>query len=131
VIGRGTYDAVLAFEAWPYAGKRVVVMTHRPGSPRAAETFTTLPPAELVAELSRAGARRIYVDGGQVIRQFLAVDLIDDLTISIVPVVLGDGFRLFAGGEGGHALELEGLDRWPNGLAQLRYRARREPGVGR
>ena len=122
VIGRGTYDTVLGFGEWPYPGKRVVVMTHRPGAARHGERFTGAPLDEVVAEVSRAGARRIYVDGGNVIRQFLAARLIDDLTISVVPIVLGGGIRLFAGDEGEHALVLEGSESWSNGLVQLRYR---------
>lgn len=120
VMGRGTYDSVLGFEDWPYAGKRVIVMTHRPAAPQRGETFTSATPAELLAEL--ADARRIYVDGGNVIRQFLSANLIDDLTLSIVPIVLGDGVRLFAGGEGEHTLALESSQAWPTGLVQLRYR---------
>jgi dihydrofolate reductase len=122
VVGRGTYDTVLGFGEWPYHGKRVVVMTHRPGVADHDERFTSEPPHEVVAGLSRDGARRIYVDGGNVIRQFLAAGLIDDLTISVVPIVLGAGIRLFAGDEGEHALVLDSSESWPNGLVQLRYR---------
>lgn len=122
VVGRGTYDTVLGFAEWPYDGKRVVVMTHRPGVAGHGERFTTAPPHEVVAELSHGGARRIYIDGGHVIRQFLAARLIDDLTISLAPVVLGAGIRLFTGDEGEHALVLDSSESWPNGLVQLRYR---------
>jgi dihydrofolate reductase len=120
VMGRATYDTMLGFGDWPYAGKRVIVLTHRPATPRHDETFTSAKPLELLARLR--DARRIYVDGGAVIRQFLAASLIDDLTLSIVPIVLGDGLRLFAGGEGEHALALDSTQAWPTGLVQLRYR---------
>jgi dihydrofolate reductase len=125
VIGRATYDTMLGFGDWPYAGKRVIVLTHRPTAPRRDETFLSATPAELLAQLP--DARRIYVDGGDVIRQFLAADLIDDLTLSIVPIVLGDGLRLFAGGEGEHTLALESSQAWPTGLVQLRYRVPARP----
>ncbi|HEX2686577.1 MAG TPA: dihydrofolate reductase family protein [Kofleriaceae bacterium] len=120
VMGRATYDTVLGFGDWPFAGKRVIVMTHRPAAPRRDETFASATPIELLAQLGNA--QRIYVDGGNVIRQFLSAHLIDDVTLSIVPIVLGDGVRLFVGGEGEHALALESSQAWPTGLVQLRYR---------
>ncbi len=120
VLGRGTYDTALGFADWPYAGKRVIVMTHRPATPRRDETFTSATPVELVAGLG--DTRRVYVDGGNVIRQFLTAKLIDDLTLSIVPILLGDGIRLFTGGEGEHVLALESSQAWPTGVVQLRYR---------
>ena len=95
VVGRGTYDVVLGFSSWPYVGKRVVVLTHRPAAPRHGEEFFEGDPAALVGRLARDGARRVYVDGGAVISQFLAAGLVDDLTINVVPIVLGEGLRLF------------------------------------
>ena len=120
VIGRGTYDTACGFAEWPYAGKQVVVMTHRPGTSRHGERYAAGTPAEVLAGTR---ATRVYVDGGNVIRQFVAAGLIDDVTISVVPVVLGAGIRLFAGGEGEHAWALAGTQSWPSGLVQLRYRA--------
>jgi dihydrofolate reductase len=123
VVGRGTYDTVQSFPEWPYGTKPVIVLTHRPAEPRHGEELFAGPVTELVAKL--AGATRVYVDGGDVIRQFFAADLIDDLVISVIPIVLGDGLRLFPGGEGEHRLALEGQRTWPSGLAQLRYRVAR------
>lgn len=123
VIGRGTYDVVLGFGAWPYEGKRVVVLTHRPGESRHGEEFFAGPVSDVAAQLAREGAQRVYVDGGVVVQQFLAAKLIDDLTISVIPVLLGDGIPLFAKSEA--SLELAGVESWSSGLVQLRYRVRR------
>lgn len=120
VIGRGTYDTVRGFPDWPYGGKRVVVLTGRPGESLHGEVFFTGPVTDLAAHLDEAS--RVYVDGGNVIRQFLAAGLITDITLSIVPVVLGGGIRLFDGGEGEHRLELCGQHTWPSGLVQMEYR---------
>lgn len=122
VTGRGTYDIVLGFPTWPYPGKRVIVLTHRPSESRHGEEFFSGPVEELVRHLSAQGVQRVYVDGGVVIQQFLAAGLIDDLTISIIPVVLGDGIRLFANGLPERALVLEGTETFSTGLVQLRYR---------
>jgi dihydrofolate reductase len=125
VVGRGTYDTVLGFADYPYAGKRVIVMTHRPVELRpGAEAFAGTA-RELVARLG--DAKHVYVDGGNVIAQFFAANLIDDVTLSIVPIVLGGGIRLFAGGEGEHRLELVGRQSWPSGLVQQRYRVIASP----
>lgn len=121
VLGRKTYDTVLGFDAWPYAGKRCVVLTHRPPTSSHGEEFFAGEPAALVERLAREGARRVYVDGGEVIAQFLAARLVDDLTLSVIPIVLGGGRRLFAGGEPECRLTLEECRSWPTGLAQLRY----------
>jgi dihydrofolate reductase len=122
VMGRRTYDTVLGFDAWPYLGKRVIVMTHRPLVSRHGEEAFDGSAEALVHRLAAEHARRLYIDGGVVIRQFLAAGLVDDLTISIIPIVLGAGIPLFGGTE--HGLTLEGVERFESGLVQLRYRCR-------
>lgn len=97
VMGRSTYDTVLGFGVgWPYE-LPVVVLTNRPlDAPDGADVRTTSGPvAEVVATLAAEGVTSAYVDGGDVIQQFLAADLLDDLTITVVPVLLGAGIRLF------------------------------------
>ena len=59
------------------------------------------------------------------IRQFFAADLIEDVVLSVIPIVLGGGIRLFPGGEGEHRLDLESQRSWPSGMVQVRYRVRR------
>src|SRR5512143_924440 len=92
VIGRRTHDFVRAMLAgglaWPYEGKRTIVMTHHPLPAIHGERAFAGEPAALVAALEREGARHLYVDGGQVIRAFLAAGLLDDLTITIVPALV-------------------------------------------
>ncbi len=124
VVGRGTYDAVLGFPAWPYAGKRVVVLTHRPPAPRHGETFAFGAPEEIVASLGAAGARRLYVDGGATVSSFLRAGLLDDLTVSVIPVVLGEGIRLFQPPLPERALALGEARAFPSGLVRLRYDCR-------
>jgi dihydrofolate reductase len=120
VIGRGTYDTVLGFSDWPYGDKRVIVLTRRPVELRPRVEVFAGDVRELVPRLG--GAQRVYIDGGDVIRQCFAAGLVDDVTLSIVPIVLGGGIRLFSGGEGEHRLALDGQQHWPSGLVQMRYR---------
>ncbi len=121
VVGRRTYDAVLAFPEWPYAGTRVVVLTHRPPAPRGDETFASGTPGEVIEALTAAGARRVYVDGGATVSSFLRAGLVDDLTLSVIPVLLGEGIRLFQPPLAERALALRDARSFPSGLVRLRY----------
>jgi dihydrofolate reductase len=126
IMGRNTYDTALGFDAWPYTGKRVIVLTHRDIEPRHGEEPRACGDLnQLVDELANAGVHRVYIDGGNVIRQFLAAGLVDDLTLSIIPSVLGGGRPLFGELGAELVLHLESTQSWPSGLAQLRYRAKR------
>lgn len=123
VMGRNTHDTVLGFGQWPYVGKRCVVLTNRPAAAREGVEFFAGEPGPLLDRLAQEGVRRVYVDGGVVIRQFLAAGLVDELTLSLIPIVLGSGIRLFTGGEPELGLTLVECRSWPTGLVQLRYRA--------
>ena len=114
---------MLGFSSWPYGDKPCVVFTHRP--PPAAphrERFHAGAPGPLLAELHEAGVRRVYVDGGALIRSFLREKLIDDITLSIIPVVLGDGIPpVRRRGIPERRLRLAGSQAFASGLVQLRY----------
>jgi dihydrofolate reductase len=123
VIGRKTYDVVLAFEKWPYEDKRCIVVTHAvptgAATPKHGETFHSGPLEVLLDRLAGEGVRRIYVDGGALIRSFLGADLVDDVTLSVIPVLLGAGIPLFGGVE--RRMTLASSRSFPSGLVQLCY----------
>lgn len=121
VIGRNTYETALTFADWPYAGKRCVVLTHRETPSVHGEQFFAGEPAALVEQLGLSGAQRLYVDGGAVIREFLTENLIDDLTLSIVPVLLGSGIALFGADVPEQRLRLASHKAYDSGLVQLCY----------
>ena len=121
VIGRGTYDTVLGFPAWPYGDKRVIVCTSRAASPAHGEELWPGKPRALAERLEREGVRRVYLDGGALIRAFLREDLVDELTVSVVPLVLGAGRPLFESGLPELPLRLLEAKSFPSGLVQLRY----------
>lgn len=126
VMGRNTFEQVLSFDAWPYGSTPVVVMSHRdialpPGLPPCV-TATKETPAALVARLSEHGVRKIYVDGGLTIQGFLAAGLIDDITITVIPVLLGSGRRLFGSLPADVRLAHEGTTAFQFGFVQSRYR---------
>jgi dihydrofolate reductase len=121
VIGRNTYETALAFPEWPYAGKRCIVLTHRETPSVHGEQFFAGEPEALLEQLALAGAQRLYVDGGAVIRAFLAGNLIDDMTLSVVPTLLGRGISLFGQEVPEQRLSLETCKAYESGLVQLCY----------
>ncbi len=125
VIGRATYDTVLAFPAWPYEGKRVVVLTHRPLQPVRGETTHAGALKPLFARLAAEGAKCIYLDGGVAVRQGLDEDLVDELTISFVPRTLGAGRPLLGGAASLKAWKLLSSRALPNGIVQSKYERER------
>jgi dihydrofolate reductase len=125
VIGRKTYETVLAFETWPYAEKRVFVLSTRPlapAPPDAVVEHMSGDPAEIVSQLETRGIKHVYVDGGITIQGFLQAGLIQRLIITRVPVLIGDGVSLF--GPLPHDVRLEHVATrdYPSGLVQTEYR---------
>lgn len=122
VMGRRTFDVVKGFSPWPFDGKRVVVMSRSAVAVRDGVEATTETPAALLERLGREGLERVYVDGGGLIRSFLHAGLIDELIVTIIPVLLGAGLPLFGHEKPERILKLEGQQAWATGVAQLHYR---------
>jgi dihydrofolate reductase len=102
VLGRNTFELVLTFDAWPYSGKKVVVLSSRPNA---------IPP-HLADD----------VDGGKTIQGFLDAGLIEELTITRVPILIGTGVPLF--GPPNHDVRLTHIAtrQFENGFVQSKYR---------
>ena len=99
VMGRNTFEQVLTFGEWPYGDTPVVVMSHRasPLPSNAPQTVTSSQeaPTDLVEKLRAQGKRHLYIDGGITIQSFLSERLINELTITVIPILLGTGKPLF------------------------------------
>lgn len=125
LMGRRTYDVVCGFDVpWPYGDTPVLVATHRPLDPVAPSVRVVSGDiAHVVAEARRAaGGKHVYLDGGALIRQAMDAGLVDDLIITIAPVVLGEGHALFAGLTKRHPLEFTGHYRFGGAMVQLHAR---------
>lgn len=126
VIGRHTYETVLGFGCWPYAGKRVIALSSQPlTAPAVADSLiegSSENPPELLTRLQAEGLRHIYVDGGVTIRSFLCAGLVDRLTITTIPILLGQGRPLFGERKGDLSLRLESSRAYPFGFVQSTYR---------
>lgn len=126
VMGRKTFEQVLGFDPWPYAGKRVVVLSHRgvavPDTLRTTVSVSAAAPAVLLDELAAAGAQQLYIDGGETIQGFLRAGLIDELIITTIPVLLGAGRPLFGAVAADLPLRHVRTLSWPFGFVQSHYR---------
>ena len=99
VIGRKTFEVVLGMGGWAYGKKRVVALSSQPldfSQVRSGNVEQMSgEPTEIVARLAATGAKHLYVDGGITVQRFLRARLVDRITITRVPVVIGDGIPLF------------------------------------
>ena len=129
VMGRGSFDAIRHMQPWPYGLPVVVMSASLDPDPTATDllpnvTISPLFPADLMASLQAQGYLHAYVDGGQIIQSFLRAGLIEDMIITSVPVLLGQGRRLFGPLEADIALIHEETRSFGSGLVQSRYRIR-------
>lgn len=122
VLGATTYEQVRGFGEWPYGDRRAVVTTSRE-LPRATEHIELYdgPLADLVGELTETHDTIWLVGGATLARSALAADLLDEVRLSVVPRLLGDGISLF--GESGidRRLHLTDETAYEDGIVELRY----------
>ncbi|MEO1231793.1 MAG: dihydrofolate reductase family protein [Myxococcota bacterium] len=126
LMGRTTHDVVASFGTWPYGETPTLVATRRPLDP-AAETVWAVSGTidEVIAAAVRtAGARDVYLDGGDLIRQALEADLVDEMILTYVPILLARGTPLFGGLMTRRSLEFESHRSFGEGMFQVRARRR-------
>ncbi len=127
-MGRNSFGKVLSFPQWPYEEKRVVVMTRSLVSvPEEAGGRVELfggTPRELVDMLKAGGEKHLYIDGGLVIQSFLQAGLIHEITVSRLPILLGQGLPLFGPLDGDIRLKHLETKAYPSGLVQSKYACR-------
>ncbi len=96
IMGRGSFKNILTFGDWPYQ-KPVFVMSKSltqndvPQALTESVRVTQLDPQELMESLTKDGWTRVYVDGGQVVQSFIRAGLIEDMTITLIPILIGKG----------------------------------------
>jgi dihydrofolate reductase len=126
IVGRKTYDYVLQEIGLSHYdnGQRDVYVITRTERPQAGRTiFYTGNITELVKQLKSEKGKNIYCDGGaEVINELLKHDLIDELIISVIPVLIGNGTRLFKDNRPEQILEFTEAKTFDTGLIQLHYK---------
>lgn len=125
VMGRKTYEQVLSFGQWPYGDTPVVVLSHNsieiPSHLPNTVSHSTESPSVLLKRLAANDMKHVYVDGGSTIQSFLAESLIDEITITRIPVTIGDGIPLFAPMAEDIKLVHLGTTAYEFGFVQSRY----------
>ena len=125
VMGRKTYETALGFDEWPYGTMPVVVLSSRalniPKPIAGSVESMSCAPAELIQVLAKRGATRLYIDGGATIQSFLKAGLIQQITITRIPVLIGSGISLF--GKLDHDITLHHIDtrQFPSGFVRSTY----------
>ena len=126
VMGRKTLDKVLSFPEWPYENKPVIVLSRLgvtlPESLHGKVDVLAGDPAFIVEQLAARGMKHLYIDGGQTIQAFLGAGLVNEITITRIPMLLGKGIPLF--GPLGDEQSLRHIESSvsDNGFVQSRYR---------
>jgi dihydrofolate reductase len=126
ILGRKTYDYVvkeIGSSHYDNGTRDVYVITRTEKPSIGRTTFYTGNLTELITQLKAKTTKNIYCDGGaELIDALLKTDLIDEFIISIIPVLVGSGTRLFKDGRPEQALKLIGTKTFDTGLTQLHYK---------
>lgn len=129
VMGSGSYRTVLGFGEWPYT-KPVVVLSRSlnqadiPDNLQGKVEIMSNEPADLMNVLGERGIKRVYLDGGAIIQSFMREGLIADMKVAMVPILIGEGIRLFGELSKDVDLSLESVNAFKSGLVQMQYRIR-------
>jgi dihydrofolate reductase len=130
VVGRRVFDITNGWEGRPPAGEHLVVVSHRPKPegwhPEAPFHFADDVAAAVALAKELAGDRTVAVAAGNVGGQALALGLVDEVAMDVVPVVFGSGKRYFGPVESQHLLEDPHVVIQGDRVLHLRYRVRRE-----
>jgi dihydrofolate reductase len=124
ILGRKTYDWVMTqVEEFPHADKKTFVLTRQTKPSIGEVQFYNGDLKALVNSLKQEKGGTIFIDGGaEVVNALLKEHLIDRFIISVIPVLLGGGVRLFYDKYPMQDLALLTARSYPKGLVQLHYK---------
>ncbi len=121
IMGRLTYEQVLTFGEWPYASQTCIVVSSRDLQPKTPDT-TVVQVEDLFAAMVATGKHNIWiVGGGQLNAYMLAHHLVDEMVVTVAPVLLGDGVKLFSQLPGEVSLRLREMHPLVDGFVELTY----------
>ena len=123
IMGRRTYDKVVSMGVPdPHPDKTLYVITRTRQASLGNIHFHSGDPVALVKQLKSEPGKDIYCDGGaQLVNVLMQHDLFDAFIISYIPIMLGEGIRLFADGRPQQNLRLVSAKSFPKGLVQVCY----------
>lgn len=124
ILGRKTYEKVIEMGyEYPHSDKDVYIMTRTERPAIGRFKFHTGDLSNLVQDLKDQDGKNIYCDGGsEIANELMKNNLIDEFIISVIPVLLGDGIKLFKEGRPMNELKLVSSKQFVSGLMQLHYK---------
>jgi len=123
IIGRKTYDWVTKNFDFPHADKNTYVITRSARPNNGKVVFYTGDLTKLVISLKQMNGKTIFCDGGaEIVNELLLNKLIDEIIISVIPVLVGNGIKLFNNGRPEQKLNLIKSKTFTTGLTQLHYK---------
>lgn len=124
IVGRKTYDKVISMGFdFPYADKDAYIITRTARTNTGQVKFYTKDLKSLIDKLKSESGKNIFCDGGaEIVNELLKDDLIDEFIISVVPILVGNGTKLFKDGRPEQKLELISVKSFDKGLTQLHYK---------
>lgn len=124
IVGRKTYDKILSMGYdFPHADKDAYIITRISKPSIGSVKFYTGNLKELVDKLKTKKGKNIYCDGGaEIANELMKENLIDEFIISVLPILVGDGTKLFKDGRPEQKLELISTQQFEKGLVQLHYK---------
>jgi dihydrofolate reductase len=124
IVGRKTYDKVLSMGFdFPHADKDAYIITRTPRANIGSIKFYSGDLKTLVHQLKSKEGKNIYCDGGsEIVNELLKDGLIDEFVISVIPIFVGNGTKLFKDGRPEQKLELVSVRSYDKGLTQLHYK---------
>ncbi len=129
LMGRKTVDVIAAMnltpEQWPYGSTPIWVMSNTlqqsPANLPHKVNISNNSLNDTLAMLEQAGHKHIYVDGGSLITQLIAMNRLSTLNITVVPIILGKGIRLFGELAQPHPLKNAKATVYKNDFIQYHY----------
>ena len=123
IMGRKTYEKVLSFGIdFPHKNKTCFVISKTHQGKDENVTFMNGNLFDFIFSLKKMPGKNIYLDGGsELVFEFLKHHLIDEMIISVIPVLLGGGIPLFKKGNVPYSLKLIKSTSFKSGLVQLYY----------
>lgn len=123
IVGRRTYDWLIKqVGEFPHADKNAYVITRQPRPQVGSTVFYTGDLTRLVRNLKKENGKNIFCDGGaEVVNALLRLDLLDEIIVSVIPVLVGNGIRLFQDEGIEQKLKLLSAKTFESGLTQLHY----------
>ncbi len=124
ILGRRTYDRVMTqVSEFPHASKDAYVVTRNERPDIGKTRFYTGNLSELVVRLKSEQGENIFCDGGaEIVHELLKENLIDEFIISVIPILVGSGTKLFKDGRPEQRVELLSAKSFEKGLVQLHYK---------